>query len=198
MRPDRPASASSRTTSRSADVRAHGRTALVDEEQPLRRAVENDAEIGPDAGHDPARVERLELGCHVVGVGAARADRLHTERAEDERQRERRRGVAVVDRDAKPSLADRRDVEHVDDVLGVALAHASRVGRLPHLRERGPAQLLAAEVLLDLLLQGARHLVAGPLEDPHLDHLGIAARAADMDACLHRLGLQHVSRHGRG
>ena len=105
--------------------------------------------------------------------------------------------MAVVDRQAKLSLADRRDVQDVEDVLGVALADARGVGRLPHLRERRAAELLPAEVLLDLLLEGPRHLVAGPLEDANLDHLGVGARAADVDPRLHGLALQDVTGHRR-
>ena len=122
--------------------------------EPLGGAIEDDAEVGADAGHDPAGVDRLELlRRHVLDEEPARADRLDAERAEDERQRERGGRVAVVDRDAETAAADRLDVEGVEDVLRVALADARGVRRLPHLGERRAAELLAAEVLLDLLLK---------------------------------------------
>ena len=104
--------------------------------------------------------------------------------------------MPVVDRQTEPSLTDRRDVEHVEDVLGVALADARGIRRLPHLGERRAPKLLSAEVLLDLLLERARHLVAGPLEDADLDDLGVGARAAYMDSRLHGLALQDVTCHG--
>ena len=64
-----------------------------------------------------------------------------------------RGGMAVVDRDPEAPVADPLEVDRVEDVLRVALPHAGRVARLPTSPNGGTAELLAAEVLLDLLLQ---------------------------------------------
>src|SRR6476619_3033937 len=48
-------------------------------------------------------------------------------------------------------------------------------------------------MLLDLVLPCRRHLVAGPLEDTDVDHLGICARAPDVDPRLQALGLEDVA-----
>ena len=89
-----------------AELGRYGLAVLVDEQQPLGGPVEHDPEIRPHADDDAAGVDRLELPGPVVGVEPARADRLDAERAEDERQRERRGRVAVVDRDAEPAAPD--------------------------------------------------------------------------------------------
>ena len=85
-----------------------GLAVLIDEQQPLGRPVEHDPEIRPHAGDDAAGVDRLELPGPVVGVEPPRADRLDAERAEDERQRERRGRVAVVEDHAEPPPPARR------------------------------------------------------------------------------------------
>src|SRR5205085_4317993 len=46
-----------------------------------------------------------------LGREGVRGDGLDAERAEDEREHERRRRVAVVDDELEPALADRLDVE---------------------------------------------------------------------------------------
>ena len=102
--------------------------------------------------------------------------------------------VAVVDRDTEAAAPDRVHVDRVEDVLRVALADPRRVGRLPHLGECRAPELMPAEMLLDLVLRRRRHLVAGPLEDADVDHLGIRARAPDVDARLQALGLEDVAR----
>src|SRR4029079_2608417 len=102
--------------------------------------------------------------------------------------------VAVVDRDTEPAAPDRVHVDRVEDVLRVALADPRRVRRLPHLREGRARELVPAEMLLDLVLPRRGHLVAGPLEDPDVDHLGIRARAPDVDARLQALRLEDVAR----
>ena len=82
-------------------------------------------------------------------------------------------------------------------VLRVALAHARRVRRLPHLVERRAAQLLTREVLLDLLLQRRGELDPRRLEDPNLHLLGVERALRDVDAGGEALRLQHVPRHCR-
>ena len=67
IRPERPARASSRTTSRSPSSAGTSLAAFVDEEEPLGGAVEDDPEIGADRRHEPARgVDRRELLARVA------------------------------------------------------------------------------------------------------------------------------------
>ena len=68
------------------EVGRDGVAVLVDEQQPLCRAVEHHSELRAHAGHDPSSVERLELGRRrLLDDEAAHADRLDAERAEHER-----------------------------------------------------------------------------------------------------------------
>ena len=91
-----------------AELGGHRLPTLVDEQQPLCSAVEDDSEVGANARHDPSRVERLELPRRVVlDVEPTGSDRLDAERAEHERQRERCGRVAVVDRNTEPAARDR-------------------------------------------------------------------------------------------
>src|SRR5919197_390710 len=74
--------------------------ALVDEVQPLGRAVEDDAEVGADGAHEPARLrDRLleplaRAWLLPLGGEGMRRDGLDAERAQHEREHERRSRVA--------------------------------------------------------------------------------------------------------
>ena len=58
--------------------------------------------------------------------------------------------------------------------------------------EGSAAQLLADEVLLDLLLHRDRERDAGPFEEPDLHGLGIRRRRADVERCVVPLRLQEM------
>ena len=91
---------------------------LVDEMQALGPTVEDDAEVGTERSHEPLRLldELREVRPTLVALGdeRVRRDRLDPERPEDERQHERRCGVAVVDDDPEVPRADRLHVERVE------------------------------------------------------------------------------------
>ena len=174
---------------------------LVDEVQPLAGLVEDRAEIRSDRGHESLRVadrlrQRLAVG-ELVREEAVRRDRLDAERADHERQNERRRGVAVVDDDPEPTLADRRDVERFDQILRVALPHARRVRDRADTPGCDPPELLAGEVLLDLLLQARGEQDAARLVDADEHRLWIEMAGADMHGSGEALRLQHVPADGR-
>ena len=131
---------------------------LVDEVHPLRGAVEDDAEVGADCGHELLHLtDRLaqERRARIAALGRepVRRDRLHAERPEQQRQHERRGREAVVDNDAEAARADGVDVETPEQVLSVGLAYARRIRDRPDVGEAHPPKLAAREVLLDLLLQ---------------------------------------------
>ena len=153
---------------------------LVDQEEPLARAVEDDAEVGADRADQPLRlVERLpqrDDALRAVGGELVRAHRLDPERAEQERQHERGRRAAVVDHEAEAPPANGVHVECREQVLGVALPHARRVGDAADRPERRPAQLVAREVLLHLLLHLRRQLDSRLLAEADLDDLRVAQR----------------------
>ena len=133
---------------------------FVDEVEPLAGLVEDGAEVGADRGDEalgvPHRLrERLAVR-RLLGEEAVRRDRLDTHRADDERQHERRGGVAVVDDDPEVALANGVDVDRVEQVLRVALPHPRRVRDRADGAGGDAPQLLAREVLLDLLLQARR------------------------------------------
>ena len=104
---------------------------LVDQEEPLAGPVEDDAEVGADRRDEPLRLaDRLpQPGRRLAAVRgeAVRADRLHPERPEQQRQHVRGGGVAVVDHEPVAAGADRLHVEAREQVLRVALAHAGRI-----------------------------------------------------------------------
>ncbi len=87
---------------------------LVDQVEPLARAVEDGAEVGADRGDEPLRLadrRREPVRARLaVARERVRRDDLDAERAEHERQHVRRRREAVVDDDAEAALADRLDV----------------------------------------------------------------------------------------
>ena len=115
---------------------------LVDEVDPLARAVEDDAEVGADRRDEPLRLaERLADAVgrarRPLAAVRVRGDRLDAERAEHDRQDERGRRVRVVDDDAEAARADRLDVERPQEVVGVGLRRARGRGDLRRPR-RGP------------------------------------------------------------
>ena len=80
------------------------RALLVDEVEPLAGLVEDGAEVGADRGDEPLQCARSPArsdsrSASSLGEEAVRRDRLDAERADDERQHERGRRVAVVDDD---------------------------------------------------------------------------------------------------
>ena len=83
---------------------------LVDQVEPLARAVEDGAEVGAHRGHEPLRLADRRREAVAVGVAVARervrGDDLDAERAEDERQDVGRGREAVVDDDAEAARAD--------------------------------------------------------------------------------------------
>ena len=109
-------------------------------------------------------------------------DRLHLEWAEHERQDERRGRVAVVDDDPEAPARDRRGVERRQQIARVALPDANRVADRADPVGRCPAQLVAREVLLDLLLEPWRELGAGMLEEADLDQLRVGWAHAHVEA----------------
>src|SRR5439155_22932440 len=94
--------------------------------------------------------QQRRAAVRAVGRKAVRGDRLDPERAEQEREHERRRREAVVDDEPEPAGADRLDVQAVEQILRVALAHAGRIADIPDVAEGGAPQLATGEVLLDL------------------------------------------------
>ena len=169
---------------------------LVDEVEAFAGLVEDGAEIRPDRRDEPLRVpdrlrQRLAVG-ELVGEEPVRRDRLDAERADDEREDERGRRVAVVDDDPEPALADRGNVDRVEQVLRVALPHARRVRDRADAAGRDAPQLLAREVLLDLLLQARGEQDPARLVDADEDRLGVEVAGADVDGGGEALGLQHV------
>ena len=125
---------------------------LVDEDRPVRVAVERDAEIRARAPHglaDVVQVLELEGIRLVVRERAVRleVEARHVERQAREQGLEprRRHAVAAVDRDAqpRPRLADRQHV------LDVGVAHVDALDVSPARRAAAPAG--AAREPLDLL-----------------------------------------------
>src|SRR5712691_3144363 len=97
-----------------------------------------------------------------------RGDRFDAELAEDERQDETAARIPVVDDDPEAAVADRRDGEVSEQVARVALPRPGRVGDRTDRAERHPPQLLAREVLLDLVLHRRRERDARALEEADL------------------------------
>ena len=118
------------------------------------------------------------------------AERLGEEMAEDERQYERRGRVAVVDHDPEMPFADRRRVETREQVGGVDVGRARRIRDRSDVRRRDPAELLAREVLLDLLLRRRGQLDARALVELDPYDLRIGRTDSDVDARVVALGLQ--------
>ena len=122
---------------------------------------------------------------------------LDTEWPEQERQDERRSREAVVDDEPEAPRADRLDVEAVEQVLRVGLAHPRRIADRADVAEADAAELAAREVLLDLLLERRRELDARLLEELDLHDFRIGLARADVEAGLVALGLQQVARDRR-
>src|SRR5881392_2327036 len=159
-------------------------------------SVERDAEVGADRVDEAfCLADRLpERGRSLRALlrEAVRADRLDADRAEDERQHERGRGVAVVDDDPEAARLDGPPVQRREQVLGVALADPCRIGHAADGVERGTSQLVAREVLLDLLLEPGGELNSRLLVEADLEHLGIGVADADVEARVVAVGLQQV------
>ena len=177
---------------------------LVDEIEPLGRAVEDGAEVGADHRHEPLRLadRGREPGRRVGVVGPLAGERvggddLDAERAEHERQDVRGAGEAVVDDDAEAAVAHGVDVDRREQLGRVGLAHARRIRDAADLAGGDATELAAREVLLDLLLHRGAHLDAGRLEELDPDHLGIGRADADVEAGVVRLRLHEVARDGR-
>ena len=173
---------------------------LVHEVEPLAGLVEDGAEIGTDRRHEALRVpDRLRQALangRLLREEAMGRDRLDAERADDERQHERRRGVAVVDDDPEPPLAHRGAVDRGDEVLGVALTDARRIGHGADGPGSHAPELLPHVVPLDLLLETRRQQDPRRLVDPDEDRLGIEVAEPDVHRRRVALGLQHVSADG--
>ena len=170
---------------------------LVDEVDPLARAVEDDAEVGADCRDEAlCMAERLADAVGRLGVLAAvgmRGDRLDAERAEHDREDDRGRRVRVVDDDPEPARFDPVDVERPQKVVRVGLRRARGRRDLCHLVMGGPAELLPLEVLLDLLEELGRRLDPRRLEELNLHDLGVGGARTHVHACAEALALQEVA-----
>ncbi len=121
-----------------------------------------------------------------------RRDGLDAERAEDEREDERRRRVAVVDDDPELALADRVLVEGLEQLLRIDLARPHRIVDVADAVACRTPELAAVEVLLDLLLELGRQLDARLLVEADRDHLGVDRGEADVEAGRVVVRLQQV------
>ena len=97
---------------------------FVDEVEPLGSAVEDDAEVRADGGHEllhlPDRLaQQSRAGVGPVSREAVRGHGLHPEWAEEQRQHVRRGREAVVDDETKTARADRFYIEPVEQILCV-------------------------------------------------------------------------------
>ena len=170
---------------------------LVDEVEPLARLVEDGAEVGADRRHEPLRVaDRLR-----ERLARRRAPRRRSRARRPPRRRAGRRRAAA--RTTRPSSRSRRRsgsarsrissrVERVEQVLGVALADAGRVRDRADAAGGDAPELLAREVLLDLLLQRRREQDPRRLVEADEDGLGIEVARADVDGGGEGLRLQDV------
>ena len=157
-------------------------------------------EIGADGRDEPLGLaERLGERDRLAGVAPladvrVRRDRLDVERAEHQREDEGRRREGVVDDDAEAALADRLDVERGEEVLDVALGRAGGVADLPHLVPGGAPELLAREVLLELLHERAASPACRAARRCWIcDDLRVVRARPDVDAGVEPLGLQEVA-----
>ena len=131
--PVRPAAASRSDEQEQRAIDGHLLTQLVDEEQALGAAIEDDAEISSDGRDElPGSIHR-GLRADVGREEAVDRDRLDSERAEHERQGVRGRRIADVDRNPDAAREHGTGVERVQHILRVALAHARRIGRVADL-----------------------------------------------------------------
>ena len=121
-----------------------------------------------------------------------RGDDLDAERLQHERQDERRGGVAVVDDDPEPALADRLDVEAREEIGRVAVGGARGIRDRADVGRADAARLVAREVLLDLLLQRGGELDARALVELDRDDLRVRRVDADVHARVEVLGLEQV------
>ena len=96
----------------------------------------------------------------------------------------------------KPRLRIASTSSAASEILDVGLGRPGRVGDLPHLVPGRPPELLAREVLVDLLDERRRRRRAGRLEDADLDDLGVVRARLDVDAGVEALGLQEVAVDG--
>ena len=92
----------------------------------------------------------------------------------------------------KPRARIASRVEVGEQVARVALARARRIGDRADVAERDAAELLAREVLLDLLLHRGRERDARALEEADLHRLRIGRRRADVERGVVALRLQQV------
>ena len=125
-------------------------------------------------------------------------DRLDAERAEDDRQDDRRRRVGVIDDDPESARPDPLDVEGAQEIVRVGLGRPRRRRDLADLVVGGAAELLSLEVLLDLLDELGGRLDPRRLEELDLHDLGIQSARAYVDPGPETLALQEVSVDCRG
>src|SRR5207237_777564 len=173
--------------------------ALIDEVQPLRSAVEHDAEVGTDGRNElldlaDRLAQQRRAGIAAVGRESVRRHRFDAEWPQQQRQHKRRSREAVVDYEPKAARADRVDVDAGEKILRVCLPYARRIRDRSDVAETDSTELAAREVLLDLLLQCRRELDPRLLEEADLDHLGIGLSGPDMEARLVPLALAQVAR----
>ena len=88
------------------------------------------------------------------------------------------------------------DVEPGEEVLRIALPHASGVADLAHRVVRGAPKLVAGEVLLHLLLQRRGQRDSRLLAEADLEHLRVGEADADVEASVVPLRLQQVPADG--
>ena len=203
-RPRLPSEASSRRKSRSSCSTGTSRALLVHEVDPLRGRVEDGAEVGADRLDQPLRLphrlgERRPLPCLApLAHVRVRGHRLDVERAQHVREHERgRRVTRSRPRCGSGACGSPRTSSVASRSCDVGLRGPRRVGDLPHLVPGGTPELLAREVLLDLLHERRRRRGARRLEDPDLEHLGVARARLDVDAGVEALRLQEMPVDGR-
>ena len=118
--------------------------------------------------------------------------RLDLERPQQHRQDERRGREAVVDDQPEAARADRLDVERVEQVLHVPLGRPGGKRDLSDLVPRRATELLACEVLLDLLDELRRRSDPGRLEDADLEDLRVGCARLNVHPRVVALALQEM------
>src|SRR5207248_5390322 len=106
--------------------------------------------------------------------------------------------VAVVDDETEAAFADRLQVDAVQEVLRIRLAHTGGIVDAADCTEGSAAQLSTREVLLQFLLQRGRHRYARRLEEADLHDFGIGLAGSDVHAGVVALALEEMSRNGGG
>ena len=171
---------------------------LVDEEEPLARAVEDGAEVGADRADEPLRLpdrlaqrdrRRAARSVNPCAETASTPSGPSTSGSTNDGGR-----VAVVDDDAEARARSIASTSSgVEQVLRVA-ARAPGPGSVtlpmsPNGTRRSSRRLKCFSTSFS---SAGRHLDARLLEEADLDHLGVGLADADVDAGVVALRLQQV------